>query len=398
MAGNPSAPDVTPPARRLRPLPWATLIGLALLGTVLGTAITLMDLDRTRDTNGGLAHTGPAGPAAELMARDFPDEPQFTYGEHDGPMFYAVARDPWDLDVASASLDRPRYRLQHPLFPWLVWIVHPTGSGGDALLWTMFGVGVAALAAGGVAVGALSHTLRGPVWLALVFPILPGSTVSLRITVADALAVALLVAALALSLRGHPVGAAVAAVAAVLTKEPMVLALAGVAVWRRDRQGLALVAAPVAVAGLWALFLRWRVDSPGGEVIEFGVPLRGLVGAVGVWAEGKDPYAMVSVAAAVVLAVVVLVRRRLDHPLSLAVACNLGFVLLLNKTVVGLERNGTRMTLPLLVLALVAVVAPRPRASLPAAIVPTRSWAVDDETERATAEVSTGEDTAATAG
>lgn len=353
---------------RLRPLPWAVLIGLAVLGTLLGTAITLLDLERTRDTNGGLIHTGPDGPAAELLARDFPDEPQFTYGEHDGPMFYAVARNPWPLDVPSESLDRPRYRLQHPMFPWLVWLVHPTGSGGNALLWSMFGVGVAALVAGGVAVGALSHTLRGPVWLALVFPILPGATVSLRITVADALAVALLAAAIALSLRGHAVGAVVAAVAAVLTKEPMVLALAGVALWRRDRQGLALVGVPVLVAGLWALFLRWQVDSPGGEVIEFGLPLRGLVGAVDIWTAGKDPYALVSVVAAIGLATVALVRRRLDHPLTAAVALNLAFVLLLNKTVLGLERNGTRMTLPLLVLALVAVVAPRGRAALPSAL------------------------------
>jgi hypothetical protein len=179
------------------------------------------------------------------------------------------------------------------------------------------------------------------------------------------------------------VGAAAAAVAAVLTKEPMILALVGVALWRRDRQGLALVGAPVAVAGLWALFLRWQVDSPGGEVIEFGVPLRGLVGAVGVWADGKDPYALVSVVAAVVLAVVALVRRRFAHPLSLAVAFNLGFVLLLNKTVLGLERNGTRMTLPLLVLALVAVVAPRAGAGLPAAIRPGGSRVVGDVSEGA---------------
>lgn len=355
-------------------LPWRSLILLAALGTLLGTALTLADLSRTRDTNGGLAHTGPDGPAADLMARDFPDEPQFTYGEHDGPMFYAVARDPWDLDTAAESLDRPRYRLQHPLFPWSGWLVHPTG-GGDALLWSMFGVGVAAMFASGLASGALSATLRGPLWVAALAPVVPGATVSLRITVADTLAVALALAAVTASLRSRPVAGALLAVAAVLTKEPMILAFAGVALWRRDREGVLLVGLPVAVAGLWAAYLHGAVDTKGGEVIEFGLPFKGLIGAIDIWRGGSDPYALVAVVAAIGLGIAALVRRPFGHPLWGAVAFNLAFVLLLNKTVVGLERNGTRMTMPLLLLGLIAVVAPRPGLRLPQALDrPWRGW------------------------
>ena len=362
-------------ADRLAPLPWRSLVLLALLGTVLGASLTLLDLGRTRESNGGLIHTGPEGPAAALMAEDFPDEPQFRYGEHDGPMFYAVARDPWDLDRAAASLDRPRYRLQHPVFSWLAWLAHPTGTGGDGLLWTMFGVGVASMVLGGVAVGALSHTLRGPIWLAAVLPILPGATVSLRITVADTLAVALLAAALAASLRGRDGLAVALGVAAVLTKEPMILGLGGLALWRRDRAGVALVAVPVAVAAAWFAVLAASVPTSGAEVIEFGAPLVGLWRAsTEIWAEGDSPYALVSVVAALVLAVVVLVRRRPDHPLWWPVAVNLAFVVLLDVTVIGLERNGTRMTLPLLVLGLVGALAPSGTAEVPAGVVPTRRW------------------------
>lgn len=360
-AGTPPVPSRAP-----APLPWARLLALATLGTVLAVAIVFADLHRTRDTNGGLIHTGPQGPAAALMAHDFPDEPQFTYGEHDGPMFYAVARDPWRLDVAAESLDRPRYRLQHPLFSWLAWLAHPTGGGGDGLLAAMVVVGVGALLLGGVATGALSHTWRGPVWPAALFPLLPGATMSLRITVADALAVALLVAALTSSVRGRAGWALVLATAAVLTKEPMVLGLVGLAAWRRDRQGVALVAVPAAVAATWALVLRVQVESHGGEVIEFGAPFRGLTEAVGHWSGGGDRYAMVAVVASLGAAGVALARHRLDHPLSVAVALHLGFVVLLTKTVLGLERNGTRMTLPLLVLAVVVLVTPS-AAARPAA-------------------------------
>jgi len=353
------------PTRELAPLPWGRLVLVAVLGTLLGVSMVLLDLDRTREIHGGLMQTGPQGPAAELFAQDFPDQAQFRDGEHDGPMFYAIARDPGDLDRAAESLDRPRYRLQHPLFSWLAWLGAPVGGGGPPLARSLFVVGLLSLVGGGVAMGALSHTLRGPVWLALLFPILPGSIMSLRITVADALGVALMLAALAASLRGRTAWSLVFAVAAVLTKEPMVLAFAGLALWRRDRPGWLLVGVPVAVAGGWAVFLRWRIESPGGEVIEFGVPFAGLWEAARHWVDGGSPLAMLAVVAALVLAVVTLVRRGLAHPLSIPVAAFLVFVLPLTTTVVALERNGTRMTLPLLVLAIVAVAAPRRGTSLP---------------------------------
>ena len=55
-------------------------------------------------------------------------------------------------------------------------------------------------------------------------------------------------------------------------------------------------------------------------------------------------------------------------------AVNLAFVVLLDVTVIGLERNGTRMTLPLLVLGLVGALAPSGTAEVPAGVVPTRRW------------------------
>lgn len=379
-ADNPTAPrralsallgpnDTSP--RRV-PLPWAGLLLLAALGTLLGTSLTLLDLDRTRATNGGLIHTGPEGPAAELMARDFPDEPQFATGEHDGPMVYAIAKDAWHLDTVAESLDRPRYRLQHPLLGWLAWVLDPTGDGGPRLLWSLFAIGVLAMWGAGVATGALSATLGGPTWVAAIVPILPGATVSLRITVADTLALALVLAAVTASLRGRTVLAALLGTGSVLAKESMALTLVARAVRQRDLRGLALVAVPAVVAGAWMVVLAITVETSGQEVIEFGLPFAGLGEAITeIWLEGDSPYALISAAAAAALTVAALVRRGWAHPLAPAVVVNAAFAVMLTTTVLGLERNGTRMTMPLLVLALVMLVAPgaEPRTATPPPLV-----------------------------
>jgi hypothetical protein len=330
---------------------WATI------GTILAVSVALIDVAGNRETVGGLVHTGPQGPAAALMRSDLPDEPQFRNGEHDGPMVYAIARAPMHLDVVAESLDRPRYRLQHPLLSWLGWIGHPTG-GGDGLVRSLFVVGMLALLGGGLAMGALATTLGGPSWLAVVFPVLPGSIMSLRITVADALAMALALGAIVLSLRGRPWLAAALACLAVLSKEPTWLTFVGVALWRRDREAVPLVVLPAVVAGGWALWLRHTVPSDANEVIEFVAPFKGWIGSLDLWAGGNASLAIIAVVIALGLTVAALVKRRPTHPLYWAVVLNLAFFTILDRDVIGLDRNGTRMTLPLLVLAVVALATP----------------------------------------
>jgi hypothetical protein len=340
------------------PIPWRPILLWAIAGTVLAVTVVLVDVARNRDSVGGLIHTGPNGPAAELIALDFPEEPQFRNGEHDGPMVYAIARAPNHLDEAAANLDRPRYRLQHPLLSWLGWLGHPTG-GGQGLVWSLFFFGALGLLVGGIAMGALSATLRGPAWLAVIFPILPGSIMSLRITVADALAFALVLVAITLFVRGRSWSAAAIACLAVLAKEPVLLTLIGVALWRRDRTAIPLVAAPAGVAAAWAIWLRLEVPTSGDEVIEFVRPFQGWVGAVRLWVDGHASLAILAVVGALVAAVVVLVRRTPAHPLYFAVLLNLLFFMVLDRDVVGLDRNGTRMTLPLLVVAVLALATPK---------------------------------------
>lgn len=364
MGGVPAGPGagryrdgVMDESRAPGPIPWRLVVLLSLLGTVLATAFVLYDVNVNRDRDGWLIHVGPDHPSRALIERDFPDEPVSVRGSHDGAQFYAVALDPWDPEAAAQWLDRPRYRLQRPLFPLVAWTLHPVG-GGSGLVWTLFAVGVAGLFAGAVATGALSTTLRGPPVLAVVFPLLPGAFLALRITVADSLALALALWAVVLSLRGRTGWAVLAGVAAVLTKEPVFITLVGVAIWRRDRGGALLAGVPMLVAGAWAVILRILVPEGTGSFTDIVRPFSGLADSMSHWAEGGSPLALLTFVAAAGLVVATLVRRRPRHPLWWAVVLNAGFLLILGADSMALERNGPRTVLPTLVLALVALLAP----------------------------------------
>jgi hypothetical protein len=343
-------------------VPVLRILAAALVGTALTTAIVAYSLATTAGQDGWILHAGPGNAAHPLLERDFPEEPVTERGSHDGAYFYAVADDPlhlWDPQGPARYLDRPAYRLQRPFFPLLAWVFHPFGSG-TGLAWTMFAVGVAALVLGGWSAGALSWTLGGPVWPAVLFPLLPGAVMSLRITVADVLATGLALAAV-VALRRGPFAVAVAlGVTAVFTKEPVWLILAGVAIPERHqlRRALLFAGVPAAAAGAWALWLTARVPAGEGSAVDFRVPFAGFADSVRYWATGESPLALLTVTAAVGLGAAALIRRRPRHPLWWAVALNMAFLFCLSDTSVALDRNGTRIALPLLAVALIAVVAP----------------------------------------
>ena len=346
-----------------RPTPWGSILLWAVVGTVLGVLLVVLDLSSTSSTQGGLVHTGPTGPAAELIAEDFPDQAQYTYGESDGPMFYAVARDLWDLDTAAESLDRPRYRLNRPVYPLLGWALHPNG-GGDGLVAALLLVNVAAMAVGAIAMGLLSHAWGGPRWLGVLVPLLPGAQVAARITCADLVATSLMLLAVALHVRGRWRWAIPVAVLAVLTKEPVLLTFIGLAIWRRDRRTTLLAVAPAAAFVAWSLWIRSRFADSGEDVIELGAPFVGLVDAVRrTWSEGDNTYTLVTLVVLVALVAVGLARHGLRHPLSLALLANLALVSLLLITPLALDRNGPRSVLPAMAVAILIAATPR-RADL----------------------------------
>lgn len=348
-----------PALASLPALAWRDVVRWALLGTLVVLALVIVDVGRNGGNNPvSLIQPGTRGPSYALIHRDFPDVVAPDGLGLDGQMYYAMARDPLHPDQVATSLDRPRYRLQRPLLPWLAWLVHPSG-GGSGLIFALFVTGLASVFLGAVATGALAVTLGGRPWLGALLPILPGTYWSLRVTVSDAPALALAMVALALSARRRPVLAVLVGVLAVLAKEPMVLLFLGWGLWRRDRQGAALVAVPALVAVAWMAWLR--VVLPGSEaaVSEIDlVPFGGLLDAATTrWADGQELVGMVSSVGAIVAGAVALALRR-RHPLWWTVAGLMALAAFMNGNVIGMNFGGTRSNQALLLLAAVALLTP----------------------------------------
>jgi hypothetical protein len=289
---------------------------------------------------------------------------------HDGQQFYAVARNPFDLHEAAESLERPRYRLQRPGLSLAAWALHPTG-GGEGLVWALFAVGVAALVLGGVAAGVLATRFGGPPLVAALFPLLPGSLLCLRLSLADPLGLALALSAVALDSLGRRRAAVLLGVAAVLTKEATFLVLLGWALARADDPGRRwLVGVPAAAAGGLAVALWATFPGQGLGVGELGLPFAGIAESIPTWAAGEHLQSLLAVAAAVAVGVGGLRRQGLRSPLGPMLALHLAFLTLVSDTVLALGSGGLRVTMPLLVLGVVALAAAPSRVAAPAVLVP----------------------------
>lgn len=343
--------DATAPLGR--PHLWRIVL-LALVGAALTTSLALYDANRPGQHPARIVHPGADGPSAAVFLRDWPDETLPDGIGHDGQQFYAVARQPMHLEEVAPDLDRPRYRLQRIAFPVLVWALHPAG-GGDGLITATVVVGALALLAGGVATGSLAARVGGSPAMALIFPLMPGAYMAMRISAADNLALAAALGAMALSLAGRHRWAVAAGVLAVLAKESLWLLLLGTALWRRDRRGIELAAIPAVAAGTWWVALRLLVEDHSEGVTEFTLPFVGLWDSMQYWLDGNTRFALYVVPLAFVIGIWALVRVGLRHPLGPAIALQLAFLPLLNIDVLGLDANGSRMTMPLTILGAVAL-------------------------------------------
>lgn len=341
--------------------PWGRLVHLALLGTLTMAVVVLWDVGRTGTHPANLLQGGTDGPAYALLHEDFPDVELPPGLGLDGQQYYAMARSPVHLDQAASSLDRPVYRWQRPLFPWLARIVHPASGGGSGLVAALFVVGLLALFGGGIAAGALSTALGGRTWPAALFPLLPGAWMSLRVTMGDSLALALALAALALAAHRRAALAIVAGCLAVLARETSLLVLVGWALARRTRRDTLLAVVPGALGAAWAVWLRITLPStPGDRVGELGLPFVGVARALrDHWLNGAHKLGFAAALAAFVACGLALRAVGRRHVLAPAIVLNLALVLVMNHSVVGIDFGATRSTMPLLMLSLVALATAR---------------------------------------
>jgi len=341
-------------------VPWREVFQWAALGLLILLAVVAVDVSRHGGSNPvSLIQPGADGPSAEVIATDFPRIEQPAGVGLDGQQYYAIARDPLNLDETAAHLDNPRYRFQRPLLPWTAWLLQPTG-GGPGLVSALIIVGTLAIFGGAVAVGALATTWRGPAWVAAVLPLLPGAYWSLRVTVSDAMALGLAVAAIALAARNRHGWAIAVGVLAVLAKEPAILVLLGWALHRRTRRDAALVVGAALVIVAWMGWLGFQLPPDTDRAQDLGLPFIGLANAWSdVWSSGRELVGMACTIGGIGVGVVALVLRRMSHPLGWAIAIQVGFLAVMGANPVSMNFGSTRMAMPLMLLAIIALATPR---------------------------------------
>lgn len=345
----------------MAPIAWREVTRWALVGAALVALAALLQVQYDGGNPVSLVQPGARGPSVAVFEADFPELDLPDSVGLDGQQFYAIARDPVHLDETSEHLDRPRYRLQRPLLSWLAWAVNPWGPG-LPLVAALFVVGVLAAFLLGIAAGGLSMHLGGPAWVAAAVTILPGTYWSLRVTVADALAVGLALSALLLHWRLRQRWALIAGAAALLARETSVLVLGAEWLRQRDRRSFALVAVPVAVVAAWWLWLRLALPGSESNATELERPFAGIVGAVRLWLEPDELQGMFATVLGLSLAAFALWRRGVRHPLGVAIAVQLAAAVFYDQNVLGNDFGGTRSMLAVTALSIICLATPQGRA------------------------------------
>jgi hypothetical protein len=278
---------------------------------------------------------------------------------HDGQQFYAIARQPMHPAAAARNLDRPRYRLQRILSPVLAWALHPTGGGAGLAIavWLVAWLGAVAVGFGGAR---LIESLGGgdatSARAALLLPVVPGVVASVGLAIPDALALGLALLAIDTDLRGRSRSAVALGVLAVLAKESLLLVLLGWVIWRGVRSCW-LVLVPAGVAAAWWLALRLMLPDTPNASHEFE-PVLGIVRSMQYWFDTRvELGAVLVVMGGLAVGAVAIVRIGTRAPLAPAIAIQILFVLCLSPDVLALNWNAPRATLPLIVLAGIALAA-----------------------------------------
>lgn len=207
---------------------------------------------------------GPRSPALSAVEADIPDLHRTTDYGHDGQYFYVIARHPFDPRAAKGSVVPLAYRYRRILYPALAAVLAPNGG---RWLITVFLL----LSLAGVAMGAhaLSRMPGGRWWLPLTMAFSPGVIAALGMSLSDAFAAGLGLLAVALSMerRWWPMVAAL--VAAALTRETMMVVVAGLALapGMTRQMRAATVAIPGAALGAWSW---WSARAAGADAAEGG--------------------------------------------------------------------------------------------------------------------------------
>lgn len=303
--------------------------------------------------NGGvdaLLGAGADSTARPLIDREVPGAVRFASLGHDGQQFYVVARHPFDPAAAAPLLDSPTYRVRRIGFPALAGALAP--NGGTRLVWAMLAVSLAGVALGAWAV---SRFPDAPPWLPLVVGVTPGVGVALALSLGDALATGLALAAVAGALRRRWGWMTLALVAGALTRETLLLVALGLVCsaampWRWRAAALGL---PTLAIGSWVLWSTQQIGASSMQgAAQFSLPLLG-------WARStsRPPGLALGLGLLVLLAIGAVHTWRSDRGVSVVLALHAALMACLATDVTVSWLNTTRVAAPVTAVAVWAVVA-----------------------------------------
>lgn len=251
---------------------------------------------------------------------------------HDGKFAFLQAHDLLitDPDTYDLYMERPVYRLQRQVLPALA---APFLIFGEwSLVWGLLAINLGAVAVGAWAIARIAADRDLPTWLGLAFVANPGVFSSIVAGTADTLAWALAAVGIHLYMRRHVAGASLALLASALSREAMLIVVAGLLfdAWsKRDRAWLLPFATPFAAVAVWAIFVRLRLDVPltTTQSKELGTPFVGLWEALGDWlGDGFGADTVMSFLTVVIIGVFFLLIWELRE--DLLIRATAGFALL----------------------------------------------------------------------
>lgn len=301
--------------RRGRVRPW--LIGVAGLAIAVGLALRLLlpyGMDPTIFVSFG--NGSPARTAyMHRVLGHVTTRPDFW---PDGKFYFVLANDPLLRHASEDAvlLDRPVYRAQRILYPWLAGgfgLVPPRAVPWSMLLWN-----VLAMAIGAALAAALAARWGAPPWVGVLVPLNIGLLFEFEIGGAGIIAYVCALAALLALERDRTTTAALWFGAATLSKEVMLAFALGVLVcrWREQRDHpWRIVAVPAAIAAAWDVYVRVRLAGthrPPGGLGAFTWPFAGIVRAFETWTQHPTHLIVnVSIIAIAAMFVPVAIRSRL---------------------------------------------------------------------------------------
>lgn len=208
---------------------------------------------------------------------------------HDGKFFFVQSNDPWVLDPEGNAevLDRPLYRSQRMFYPVLAGGLGFFGP--EAIVWSMLVVNLIAIGVGSWVVARIAVEMGGSPWWGLAFALNLGFISEVNIGGAGVVAAAAAFGAVLCLMRERYGAAILLLVVASLSREAMLIAAAGSALWLwmggERRRAMVTGAIPLAAVMAWAVYLRIRIGSGvvSSQVQEIGWPFVGFVEAFQNW-------------------------------------------------------------------------------------------------------------------